>query len=69
MENVSLILSISLGYFLAVDHSTNSIVLSIRGTFHMRDALTDMVASYVPFKVSLDSSTLGPSPFIRMLLF
>eukprot|EP01119_Soliformovum_irregulare_P019635 TRINITY_DN6267_c0_g1_i2.p1 TRINITY_DN6267_c0_g1~~TRINITY_DN6267_c0_g1_i2.p1 ORF type:complete len:451 (+),score=131.58 TRINITY_DN6267_c0_g1_i2:692-2044(+) len=38
------------GHYIAVDHSTKSVVLAIRGTFHIKDALTDLVAKYEPFK-------------------
>ncbi|EFA75426.1 hypothetical protein PPL_11506 [Heterostelium album PN500] len=36
-------------HFISVDHSTESIVMSIRGTFHARDVLTDLVATNTPF--------------------
>lgn len=36
-------------HFIAIDHATRAIVLSIRGTFHVKDALTDLVASASPF--------------------
>lgn len=38
------------GHYMAYDHSRQSIVIAIRGTFHLRDALTDLVASYEPFE-------------------
>lgn len=34
---------------MAVDHKHKAVVLAIRGTFHTRDALTDMMANYEPF--------------------
>eukprot|EP01133_Synstelium_polycarpum_P017259 gene17259-20568_t len=37
------------GHYIAIDHSTKSIVLSIRGTFHARDLLSDLVATNTPF--------------------
>jgi len=37
------------GHFIAVDHAHKSVVLSIRGTFHAKDALTDLLAKYDPF--------------------
>lgn len=30
-------------YILTVDHATNSVVLSVRGTFSMQDTVTDLV--------------------------
>jgi hypothetical protein len=38
------------GHFAVVDHAKKAVVLAIRGTFHLRDALTDLVGSYEPFK-------------------
>ena len=38
------------GYFIAIDHSTKTIVIAVRGTFHVRDALTDLIAHYEKFK-------------------
>eukprot|EP01113_Clastostelium_recurvatum_P011914 TRINITY_DN1611_c0_g1_i3.p1 TRINITY_DN1611_c0_g1~~TRINITY_DN1611_c0_g1_i3.p1 ORF type:complete len:545 (+),score=130.67 TRINITY_DN1611_c0_g1_i3:80-1714(+) len=37
------------GHYVCVDHTTKSIVVSIRGTFHARDTLTDLVATTTPF--------------------
>ncbi len=37
------------GHFMVFDHSRKSVVIAIRGTFHIRDALTDLVACYEPF--------------------
>ncbi|GAM22545.1 hypothetical protein SAMD00019534_057200 [Acytostelium subglobosum LB1] len=37
------------GHFVAIDHKTKSIILSIRGTFHARDILTDLVATNTKF--------------------
>eukprot|EP01132_Coremiostelium_polycephalum_P007498 gene7498-9214_t len=37
------------GHYLAFDHKNRAIVLSIRGTFHARDILTDLVATSTPF--------------------
>jgi hypothetical protein len=37
-------------HYLAVDHRSESIVLAIRGTFHIKDALTDLVALPVDFQ-------------------
>ncbi|ORX90393.1 alpha/beta-hydrolase [Basidiobolus meristosporus CBS 931.73] len=36
-------------YFIALDRSTNSIVLSIRGTMSAQDTLTDLVCEYQPW--------------------
>jgi len=36
-------------HFIAVDHSTNAVVLSIRGTFHVKDAMADLVANPTKF--------------------
>lgn len=41
------------GYFIALDHSHRSIVCCVRGTFHIRDALTDLVAHSDKFKGGL----------------
>lgn len=38
------------GHYMAYDHSRKNVVIAIRGTFHLRDALTDLVASYEPFE-------------------
>ncbi|ELR14039.1 lipase [Acanthamoeba castellanii str. Neff] len=38
------------GHYMAYDHSRKTVVIAIRGTFHLRDALTDLVASYEPFE-------------------
>lgn len=40
------------GHYMVVNHERKSIVLTFRGTFDVRDAFTDLVAHYVPFKVS-----------------
>jgi hypothetical protein len=37
------------GHFLAVDHSTKSVVLAVRGTFSVKDAITDLVCDSVDF--------------------
>ncbi|CAM9393825.1 unnamed protein product [Choristocarpus tenellus] len=37
------------GYFIAVDKTTSSIVLSIRGTFSMKDIITDLVCDSADF--------------------
>ncbi|KAK9765349.1 hypothetical protein K7432_006388 [Basidiobolus ranarum] len=37
-------------YFIALDRSTNSMVLSIRGTMSAQDTLTDLVCEYQPWK-------------------
>eukprot|EP01125_Pyxidicula_operculata_P020779 TRINITY_DN777_c0_g1_i1.p1 TRINITY_DN777_c0_g1~~TRINITY_DN777_c0_g1_i1.p1 ORF type:complete len:411 (+),score=75.28 TRINITY_DN777_c0_g1_i1:371-1603(+) len=37
------------GYYIILDHRLKSIVLAIRGTFHIDDVLTDLIASYVDF--------------------
>ncbi|CAM9126136.1 unnamed protein product [Chrysoparadoxa australica] len=37
------------GHFLAVDHATKSVVLSVRGTWSLQDALTDLQADTVDF--------------------
>lgn len=36
-------------HFIAVDHSTSAVVLSIRGTFHVKDAMADLVANATQF--------------------
>jgi hypothetical protein len=38
------------GHFVALDHAEESIVVSIRGSFSVRDCLTDFVANAVPFQ-------------------
>ncbi|KYQ93248.1 hypothetical protein DLAC_11642 [Tieghemostelium lacteum] len=38
------------GHYIAYDHARNSIVLAIRGTFHARDVLSDLVAKEAPFQ-------------------
>lgn len=38
------------GHYMAYDHSRKNVVIAIRGTFHIKDALTDLVASYEPFE-------------------
>lgn len=38
-------------HYIAVDHCTEAVVLAIRGTFHIKDALTDLIAISVPFQV------------------
>ncbi|ORX53109.1 hypothetical protein DM01DRAFT_1336298 [Hesseltinella vesiculosa] len=40
-------------YFVARDQATNSIVLSIRGTMSVLDAMTDLVCDYEPWKGGL----------------
>jgi len=37
------------GHYVVLDHATNAIVVAIRGTFHIKDCLTDLIASYEPF--------------------
>jgi Lipase (class 3) len=37
------------GHFVALVHSKKVVVVAIRGTFHARDALTDLCAEYSPF--------------------
>jgi sn1-specific diacylglycerol lipase len=37
------------GHYLALNHKRKALVLAIRGTFHTRDAMTDLVANYEPF--------------------
>jgi hypothetical protein len=39
------------GHYVVLDHSTKAIVVAIRGTFHVKDCLTDLIASYEPFLV------------------
>ena len=39
----------ALGYFIAVDHRTDAVVLSLRGSTTLDDWMTDAVASYTPF--------------------
>lgn len=41
------------GHYVALDHSTQSVVVAIRGTFHIRDVFTDLVAGYENFRVPL----------------
>jgi hypothetical protein len=43
------------GYFIAVDHVHKAIVCCVRGTFAIRDALTDLVAQTDRFKGGLSS--------------
>lgn len=40
-------------YFIAIDQKTNSIVLSIRGTMSVLDALVDLVCDYLPWRGGL----------------
>ncbi|KAG1046662.1 hypothetical protein G6F43_010862 [Rhizopus delemar] len=40
-------------YFIAIDRSRKSIVLSIRGTWSLYDAITDLVCEYRPWKKGL----------------
>merc|ERR1712137_224646 len=37
-------------HFVAVDHRSESIIFAIRGTFHLKDALTDLIARSVTFQ-------------------
>jgi len=37
------------GHFIVIDHSEKAVILTIRGTFHAKDCLTDLVANYEPF--------------------
>ncbi|CAN0356149.1 unnamed protein product [Discosporangium mesarthrocarpum] len=37
------------GYFVAVDHATHSVVLSVRGTFSMEDIITDLICDSTSF--------------------
>ena len=37
-------------HFIAVDHRSESVVFAIRGTFHLKDALTDLIARSVTFQ-------------------
>ena len=37
-------------HYIAVDHKTTSIIISVRGSFHVKDALVDLIASASPFK-------------------
>lgn len=37
------------GHYVVLDHNTKSIVFAVRGTFHLRDCLTDLVAHHTPF--------------------
>jgi hypothetical protein len=34
------------GHFIALDHKSKAIVIAFRGTFHIRDCLTDLNAKY-----------------------
>jgi hypothetical protein len=40
-------------YFIAVDRHTSSIILSVRGTMSIMDALTDLICEYQPWKGGL----------------
>eukprot|EP00012_Vannella_robusta_P001346 CAMPEP_0206184206 /NCGR_PEP_ID=MMETSP0166-20121206/1085_1 /ASSEMBLY_ACC=CAM_ASM_000260 /TAXON_ID=95228 /ORGANISM="Vannella robusta, Strain DIVA3 518/3/11/1/6" /LENGTH=220 /DNA_ID=CAMNT_0053599187 /DNA_START=119 /DNA_END=778 /DNA_ORIENTATION=+ len=37
-------------HYIALDHSTKSIIIAIRGSFHVKDALVDLVAAASPFQ-------------------
>ena len=39
------------GYFLVVDHKKSSIVITIRGSFELKDAIPDLIAHKVEFLV------------------
>lgn len=40
------------GHFICLDHNSKSIVVSFRGTFHIRDALVDLAGRNEPFMVN-----------------
>eukprot|EP01116_Phalansterium_solitarium_P011329 TRINITY_DN26975_c0_g1_i1.p1 TRINITY_DN26975_c0_g1~~TRINITY_DN26975_c0_g1_i1.p1 ORF type:complete len:617 (+),score=202.54 TRINITY_DN26975_c0_g1_i1:25-1851(+) len=44
------------GHYVAVDHSTESIVVALRGTFHMRDLLIDLCGANEPLMDGLAHS-------------
>ena len=41
------------GHYIAIDRCSESIIVAFRGTFHIKDALSDLVATSVPFMVRL----------------
>eukprot|EP01116_Phalansterium_solitarium_P023740 TRINITY_DN8471_c0_g1_i1.p1 TRINITY_DN8471_c0_g1~~TRINITY_DN8471_c0_g1_i1.p1 ORF type:complete len:550 (+),score=46.18 TRINITY_DN8471_c0_g1_i1:118-1767(+) len=38
------------GHYMLLDHTSRNVVVAVRGTFHVRDALADLVGIYEPFK-------------------
>ncbi len=52
------------GHYVVLDHASKSIVVAFRGTFHIKDALTDLVATYEPF---LDGFAHWYSPSSELL--
>ncbi|CAO3649096.1 unnamed protein product [Cunninghamella blakesleeana] len=56
-------------YFIAHDRSTNSIVLSIRGTMSVSDTLTDLVCIYEPWRGGIVHSGMKESAvwFLKMI--
>ena len=38
------------GFFVCIDRSLSAVILSIRGTMCARDAMTDLICEYVPYK-------------------
>jgi hypothetical protein len=45
--------SLQSSYYVAIDRSKNALVLGIRGTWSLYDAITDLVCEYMPFKDGL----------------
>ena len=37
-------------HYMCIDHSTQSIIIAIRGSFHIKDALIDLIACATPFQ-------------------
>ncbi|CAO3600254.1 unnamed protein product [Absidia cylindrospora] len=50
-------------YFIALDRSTDAIVLSIRGTMSVSDTLTDLVCTYEPWRGGIVHSGMKESAF------
>jgi hypothetical protein len=47
------------GHYICLCHERKAIIVAFRGTFHVRDALTDLVASNTPFMVSGEEGERG----------
>jgi hypothetical protein len=41
------------GHYVALNHASKDIILAIRGTFHVHDALTDLTGRNEPFMVNI----------------
>lgn len=52
-------------HLMAVDHRTRSVVLAIRGSFELKDALTDVVAVYQEFQCSNGEKIVAHSGMLR----